>query len=461
MEVKELYPMQLGRLASLIGGRLLRGTPKTPVKHAVSGTRHLREGVVWFCKPQKNTEKQLRSLRSKKSAGVVVPRGWSKRIPSSHAVIEVSDPQKALWKLVHWQRAQSRALFIGITGSAGKTTTKEMLASILSTQYKVLKSVANNNLHSLMPGNLTLLHPQHQIVILEMGMAGFGNIRKQCQIAKPSLGIVTNVGEAHVGKLGDSLANVARAKQELIDGLAPKGTLILNADDAGSKRLSTRRFRGKVITLGIQNPATLQATRVKYTKNGMSFYIGKVPYQIPVWGQHNIYNALAAIAVAKQLKVPTSKIQKGLQSFPAPRMRLQRIKGIKNWLLINDCYNANPSAMVAGLKVLMQVSGKKQSVAVLGDMHSLGKLSLQSHRQVGKFVAQINPSTLITVGTQARQIAKGASLAGYKGKIRSLPNQPETVAHYLRKNIPTGSVLYFKASRKTALEKTVNKIRFR
>lgn len=457
-----MYPMRLGRLASLIGGRLLRGTPQTSVKHAVFGsTRHLREGVVLFFKPQKNVEKQLRSLQIKRSAGVIAPKGWSRRIPPSHAVIEVSDPKQALWKLVHWQRAQSRAIFIGITGSAGKTTTKEMAASILSTKYKVLKSVANNNLYSLMPGNLILLHPKHQVVVLEMGMAGFGNIRKQCLVAKPSLGIVTNVGEAHVGKLGHSLANVARAKQELIDGLAPKGTLILNADDPGSKRLNTRRFRGQVITLGIEKPATIRATRVKYTKNGMSFYIGKVPYHIPVWGRHNIYNALAAIAVAKQLNVPTPWIQKGLQNFPAPRMRLQRIKGIKNWLLINDCYNANPSAMIAGLKVLMRVAGKKQSVAVLGDMHSLGKLSLQSHRQVGKFVAQLNPSTLITVGPQAVQIAKGASAAGYKGKIRSLPNQPETVANYLRKNIPEGSVLYFKASRKTALEKTVNKIRSR
>ena len=121
----------------------------------------------------------------------------------------------------------------------------------------------------------------------------------------------------------------------------------------------------------------------------MSFYIGKVPYQIPIWGRHNVYNALAAIAVARQLNVPTPWIQKGLRSFPAPRMRLQRIKGIKNWLLINDCYNANPSAMIAGLKVLMRVAEKKHSVAVLGDMHSLGKLSLESHRKVGKFVAQI------------------------------------------------------------------------
>lgn len=452
--------MRLGRLASLIGGRLLRGSPRTPVKQATYGkTRHLKERVVLFFNPRKNAEKQLASLQRKRSAGVICPAGWSRKIPSSHAVIEVSDSKKALWKLVHWLRAQSRAVFIGITGSAGKTTTKEMTASILSTKYKVLKSVANNNLYSLMPQNLIQLHPDHQVVVLEMGMAGFGNIRKQCGVAKPSLGIVTNVGEAHVGKLGHSLANVARAKQELINGLTRGGTLILNADDPGSKRLSTRGFRGKVITLGIKNPATIRATRVKYTKNGMSFYIGKVPYQIPIWGRHNVYNALAAIAVARQLNVPTPWIQKGLRSFPAPRMRLQRIKGIKNWLLINDCYNANPSAMIAGLKVLMRVAEKKHSVAVLGDMHSLGKLSLESHRKVGKFVARLNPSALITVGPQAIEIAKGASLAGYKGKIHSLPNQPAKVANYLRKNVPKGSVLYFKASRNTALEKTVNKIR--
>ncbi|MDR6225275.1 UDP-N-acetylmuramoyl-tripeptide--D-alanyl-D-alanine ligase [Desmospora profundinema] len=456
-----MFPIRLGRLASLVGGRLLRGNPQIPVKHAVfDDARYLREGTVLFLKPRL-IQAQRWKLRTKKSAGVIIRRGSTNRIPPPHAVIAVPDVNQAIRTFVRWLRSKSKAVFIGVTGSTGKTTTKEMITSVLMQKYRTLKSYDNNNVAQALPSNLVRLSPFHQVVVLEMGMACLGNIRKHCMLTKPSIGVVTNVGEAHVGSLGNSLENVVQAKQELVDGLRPGGVLILNADDPGSKRLNTARFRGKILRFGVKNPATVRGKDIQFTRDGMSFRVKGVSYQIPIWGKHNVYNALAAIAVAEHLGIPAPFVQKGLRNFSVPSMRLQRIKGIGNRLLINDTYNANPTAMIAGLSVLKNVAGKSHSVAVLGDMHDLGKFSLQGHRRVGKRVAKLNPSALITVGPRSVQIAKEAAAAGYHGNIRSLPNNPEVVAAYIQGNVPAGAILYFKASRRMALEKVVNKLRSR
>ncbi|MFC4077976.1 UDP-N-acetylmuramoyl-tripeptide--D-alanyl-D-alanine ligase [Salinithrix halophila] len=448
-------------MASLLGGRLIRGNPRTPVRHTVyGGTRYLRDGVVLILHPKQNVQRQLKGLYEKKSAGVIVPQGWQHRIPSSHAVITVPDTNQAMWTLVRWQRAKSKAIFIGITGSAGKTTTKEMTAVIAAQRYRTLKSYANNNLASLLHYHLLRLTPRHQVAVLEMGMASLGNIRKQCLYAKPSIGVVTNVGEAHVGSLGSSLANVVRAKQEMVDGVQPGGTLILNVDDPGTRKLNTRRFRGRILTFGIKHPATVRGSHIQYTKAGMTFRVGGALYQIPTWGHHNVYNALAAITIGRQLGVSVPAIQQALRTFPVPKMRLQRLRGRRQWLLINDAYNANPTSMEAGLGVLRRVAGKGHSVAVLGDMHELGKFTQKGHRDVGRVAANLRPSLLITVGPQAAQIAKAAVTAGYPAnQTRSFANHPAKIAAFIYKNVPAGSTLYFKASRKVELERVVKRLR--
>lgn len=398
-------------------------------------------------------------LRAKPSAGVITSSAWKDKVPVHHPLILVSDPTIALWKLAYWQRNRSKALFIGITGSQGKTTTKEMLASILKRKYTTFKSPANHNLAAFIPAHMFYLNSGHQVAVLEMGMSSLGNIREQCSVAKPRIGIVTNVGEAHVGKLGNSLQNVVRAKQELVDGIVPNGLLILNADDPGSKKLSLGRFRGKIITIGINNPATLQAKNVKFLLDGMHFTVNQVPYHIRTWGIHNVYNALAAIAAARELKVPTPIIQRGLLTYYAPWARLQRLSGINRSVLINDAYNANPSSMIAGLKVLQRVAQKRPSIAVLGDIYELGSHSASGHARVGKFVAKVKPTYLITIGPQAAIIARTAAAHGMPAhRIRSFSSQSAALAH-IRSMMPKGAVLYFKASRKVQLEWLVKQLR--
>ncbi|MDR6224305.1 UDP-N-acetylmuramoyl-tripeptide--D-alanyl-D-alanine ligase [Desmospora profundinema] len=456
-----MFQTNLGDLSRLIEGRLLRGRPKTVVRHAAFGyTKSLRTGVVFFFHPQRSAAQQLNALRQKSSSGVIVPPSLASRVPRHHPVIVVKNPLRAIWRVTQRQRKLSRAQFIGVTGSSGKTTTKEMLASILSRQAPTLKSHSNNNLFASMPSNLIPLNGSHRYAVLEMGMASLGNIRNQCSVAKPSIGVVTQVKEAHVGSLGSSLNNVVRAKQELVDGVKPGGLLVLNADDPGSRRLSLARFRGKVITIGIKNQATLRASRIHVHRNGTNFRVGNRHYQIPIWGRHNVYNALAAIAVARHLKVPPSKIAEGLRRFSPPYMRLQPVRGKKKTLLINDAYNANPTSMIAGLRVLKQVGKGSRTFAVLGDMHELGSHSQSGHARVGKIVARLKPDHLITVGPRAATIARQAVAKGYpRHRAASFPLQLAPVRSYIVKRMTPGSVLYFKASRKVSMENLVRALR--
>lgn len=453
--------MTLAKLAQIIGGRIVRGNPNALVKHAIHGKiSSVHPGVVFFLNTSGDISKQLNGLRKKKSAAVVASREWIQRVPSHHPVISVSDATHAAYRLARWLRSQSKAVFIGVTGSSGKTTTKEMIASIAMQKYRTLKSRANNNLFAYIPTNLLPLNPAHQVVVLEMGMASLGNIRKQCLYAKPSIGVITNIREAHVGSLGNSLKNVVKAKRELIEGIRPRGVVILNADDPVSQKLSLKQFRGKVITYGIQRPATFRASQIRFEKNGMSFKVVGHTFFIPIWGMHNVYNALAAIAVGRQLGIPVTAIKKGLRSFQPPSMRLQQLRGIKGLILINDAYNANPSSMIAGLHVLKQLGKNAPTVAVLGDMAELGAYSIQGHRRVGRVVAkQIKPHFLITIGSRAVEIAHSAALNGMsRQRIRSFTSQ-EKAYTFIRKVVPSGAILYFKASRSARLEKLVKKLK--
>ncbi|MBA4494473.1 UDP-N-acetylmuramoyl-tripeptide--D-alanyl-D-alanine ligase [Paenactinomyces guangxiensis] len=455
-----MFPINLGQLSRIIGGQLVRGNANTPISHPIyQSIRYLGPGKVFFLKTKYTNKFSPEELRARKSAGIIATPALAKLVPPHHPLILVPDIDTALWKLAAWQRSQSKALVIGVTGSQGKTTTKEMLASILKQKYITYKSPSNHNIATYIPNHLFHLNGRHQVAVLEMGMSSLGNIRKQCFYARPKIGIVTNVGEAHVGKLGNTLKNVVKAKQEIVDGIDSHGFLILNADDKGSRQLSLRKFHGKVNTVGIKNKATYQAANIRFTRNGMHFTVNGVPYHIKTWGKHQIYNALAAIAAARLLKVPTRLIQQGLAGYHAPSMRLQKLYGIKKYLLINDAYNANPSSMIAGLRVLKRLSKKRKSVAVLGDMSELGSHSTGGHARVGKVVSKIKPTYLITIGPQAAIIARTADLHGMpKTRIRPFPNQSAALT-FIRSAIPAGSILYFKASRKTRLEWLVKQLK--
>lgn len=393
--------------------------------------------------------------------GVVMPTSLYKAVPSTIPLIRVNDSTRAFWQLALWNWRQHRVKVVAITGSAGKTTTTAMLTAILKRKYRLIQTEGNLNTFTFLPNYLTRLSTRHQLLVLEMGMKSLRNIARQCQIVRPSVGAVTNVGEAHAGSLGGA-ARVVRAKQELIDGMQSGGTLFLNADDPRSRKLSTHRFQGKVFYFGTQSPAAIRAERIRYTTRGMQFdvLIGgqRYPILIPVLGVHNVYNALAAIGMARALGLNMTDIQRGLSHFHSPKMRMQLVNGLSRRLLINDAWNANPSAMIAGLKVVRHLANHRPAYAVLGDMLELGEMTRASHQRIGRYVASLPLRGLITIGRHARLISQAALRHGMpRNRVFHFNNHGDLIRHLRR--TPSGSVIYFKASRKLHLERVVRELR--
>jgi UDP-N-acetylmuramoyl-tripeptide--D-alanyl-D-alanine ligase len=328
---------------------------------------------------------------------------------------------------------------------------------VITYRYK-----GNVNTFSFLPNYLIRLKDQHNLLLLEIGMKSLNNIRRQCNIVKPHIGVVTNVGEAHAGSLG-GLSRVVKAKQELVEGVRSGGILYINADDERSKRLDLKRSKAQIRTFGLSDSAQIRGENISYSTKGITFDANvkgkKTTIFIPTYGKHNVYNALAAIGIATSMGVSLAHIKQGLAKFQTPKMRLQVLSSKAGRTLINDAWNANPTAMKAGLGVLQQIAYKRPKVAVLGDMLELGSISNQSHASIGAYVAKLNIDQLITLGSRGRKIAESAIKHGMSPKkIFSFYRHAPLIMH-IKNKVPTKAVVYFKASRKLHLERVVQSLR--
>ncbi|MEQ8200694.1 MAG: UDP-N-acetylmuramoyl-tripeptide--D-alanyl-D-alanine ligase [Syntrophomonadaceae bacterium] len=351
---------------------------------------------------------------------------------------------------------------IAVAGSSGKTTTKEMIASILKRRWRIYKSAKNRTNRDHIRIHRRRIKPSHRAVVLEYSMSYRGHLRRSCQIIQPNMAIVTMVGTAHIGNLGGSLEALIKAKSGIIQHMKPTGTLLLNADDANSQRLDFGRFRGRVIKVGIKKPADYQASRIDYGQRGMNFSVSLAGqtyrFFIPVFGEHNVYNALFAIAAADQLGFRPAQIDKGLRSFRRPphRLRVYRLKrGVR---LLDDTFNANPHSVKAALDVLSRV-GKEHRVAVLGNMSELGRYSERGHREVGEYLAGHEISQLLTYGKKARQIGTAAVAAGLP--VRNVQHSPTRARLHrsLRGAIKHGTTILVKGSHDQHMVRTVRFLR--
>lgn len=352
----------------------------------------------------------------------------------------------------------SRRPVIAITGSAGKTTTKEMLASILKTRWNVFKSIGNMNFYNHTMKYKKQIMPQHRAVVLEYGMSGAGHIKRHCQVIKPNIGIITNIGTAHIGSFGGDIRKLAAAKSELILYMKQTGLLVLNRDDANSKLLITRDFKGKILYVGINQPANYRAKAVHYAPGGMSFKVplnGRdEPFFIPIYGIHHVYNALAAIAVAHRLGFSPANMRLGLHRYQRPIRRLQVHRLSRGIVVIDDSYSANPNAAKAALDVLAHL-GKGQKVAVLGTMLGMGRYSLKGHRDVGKHVASKPIHRLYTFGAAAKPMGTAAVEAGMAASsVRNFVNR-SALHHQLRLVVRPQTVILVKGSHALNMKETV------
>ena len=399
------------------------------------------------------------ALKSRAVAAVVA----ADRAPHSSAeprILAVQDTLVALQRLGAAVRRLWGKRLIGVTGSVGKTTTKDVIAHLLSTQFRVLKSLGNLNNHFGLPLQLLKLEAEHDVAVIEMGMSHAGEIAALCQIAKPDWGVVTSVASVHTENFPDGISGVARAKYELIAALPAGGVAFLNADDPYVSQFG-RDFHGKVVRFAIKHPADVCAKRVEdLGPKGSRFVLDAggvdTPAELPLLGSHNVLNVLAGVAVALEAGVRPSEAVASITSLKAPDKRGQMLE-IAGATIINDSYNSNPRALEAMTDVLASFAAKRR-IAVIGEMLELGLTSPELHRQSGNHIAQRHIDILIGVRGAASFIVEGAAAGGVLAKFVS---QPEDAGDWLAENLRPGDVVLLKASRGVKLERALERLQQR
>ena len=334
----------------------------------------------------------------KGASGVVMDASYvdEKIINAGKPVILVKDSIIALQELAIYKRNLYDIPVIAITGSVGKTSTKDIVASVVKEQYKCLKTEGNLNNHIGLP--LTILKlKDHEALVVEMGMNHFHEIEVLSKIAKPTIAVITNVGTAHIGILG-SRENILKAKLEILEGL--NGSVIINNDNDLLHNWNKENTLYKVVTYGINNNSDYLASNSKYYENYSTFTIDEEIIKVPVSGEHFIYNALCAIAVGKTLNIPINSIKKGIEEFSLSSNRMSLIKG--DYTIIDDTYNANYDSVISALKYLNTLEGRK--IAVLGDMLELGEFANSLHSEIGEKLNDMNVDMVITVGPLSKNI---------------------------------------------------------
>ena len=371
--------------------------------------------------------------------------------------ILVEDTLAALGALAHAWRSQFDVPVVAVTGSNGKTTIKEMIASILIAQagsaQAVHATVGNFNNHIGLPLTLLNMQAKHEYAVLEMGMSHLGEIDYLTHIAKPNVAVIGNAGTAHIGEVG-SRDNIAQAKGEIFAGLAGDGVAVINADDAYAdywKSLNTNRT---VLTFGLKNSADVTA-KVEHDASGQQTVqlvttIGDIGFNFKALGEHNVRNALAASAVAVALAIPLSAIAAGLEKFAGVKGRLTQLEGINQSLVIDDTYNANPDSMRAAIDVLVKLAGTK--LMVMGDMGELGEGALQLHAEIGAYAQQKGVDVFYTLGesSQAAAEAFGNNAMSFT-EVKALIN-------VLQSHMNENTVVLVKGSRFMKMERVVNEI---
>ena len=370
-------------------------------------------------------------------------------------LISVTDPLAALQHLGHAVRMLWGKKLIGVTGSAGKTTTKEIVAHVLARKFRTFKSQGNLNNHFGLPLQLLQLEPEHEIAVIEMGMSHAGEIAALCQIARPDWGIVTNVNAVHLENFPDGIAGVARAKYELIHSLLPSGTAILNADDPYVSQFG-RDFGGRIITYGVQGVAEVKAESIEElgamgSKFQMVTGACRERVTLPLMGIHNIYNALAGAAAGLAAGILPSEVA-GALSEVKPADKRGQILELAGATIINDCYNSNPKAMISMVDALAGFNAKRR-IVVAGEMLELGPSSQDLHREVGRHIAQRGIDLLVGVRGAAKALVEGAREAG--AKKAKFVESPEEAAEVLANELKAGDAVLFKASRGVKLERAL------
>lgn len=455
-----MYSLDCEKLLDIVKGECINGDLNTAVKRICTDSRNISEGD--FFVPIKGSRFDghdfMESALKNGASGCLTQKHTDP--VDNKVIIKVEDTLKALGDIAKSIREKFSIPFVGITGSVGKTSTKEAIAKVLSQKYNILKSKGNFNNEIGLPLTILELEKFHQAGVVEMGARNFGDISYLTAISMPDIAVITNIGVSHIGNFG-SRKNILKAKMEIFEGLRQGGLAILNGDDKllyGLKNF----LKYRTVFFGIEQANDYYAYNIrKAGKNGTYFEImidgAEYEFHIPVPGIHNVYCALAAIAAGVELNVPVKSIIKGISEYRPGNMRLNIVEA-GGFKYINDVYNASPHSMKAALEVLKDIAGNSRTVAILGDMLEMGKWACDSHLLVGKFAVQMDIDYIITVGENGKHIARGAIDEGISEDQVYVFNNNNQVNRFLAGFVKKGDVLLVKGSRGVHMEQIITSL---
>ena len=456
MKVKDCLKAIDGEVISGVGDQVFRGVS--------IDSRALKRSELFICiRGERFDGHDFIEEAQNKKASAIILSDRSKIISkksTTPSVIRVSDTLKALQELARFHRKQIPVQVIGVTGTNGKSTTKEMIASIAEKKFRTIKTKGNlNNLIGL-PLSLFHLSKDDEVAVIEMGMSAAGEIKRLAEIALPQIGVLTNITEGHLIHL-KTLKNVQFAKGELYDALNEQGTAIVNADDPLVLELA-KSVRAKVVTYGIHNEADVKAGDIRPAgKEGFNLNVRlfkeDVPVHLPFLGACNIYNALAAMATGYSLGVEPDGMQVALSNTKLLPNRYE-ITNYKGTTIINDAYNANPKSMHEALETLKNYKCKGCRFFVIGDMLELGTMAKSAHIKLGVDVTEHSIDYLVAVGELSAHVAKSAIASGMDKKNIATAVEHKCAVAFLKKHIRPGDCLLVKGSRGSKMEEVVKRL---
>ena len=447
-----MYNLTIREILQITNGKLVNGSENQEVQNFSKDTRNIQKGDMYVgIKGEKfDGNTYYKQAIENGAMGCILD---SKQIDEEELkefnnIILVEDSIKAIQDLATYKRMQYDIPVVAVTGSVGKTSTKDMIASVLEKKYKVLKTQGNNNNHIGLPFTLLKLK-DHTAVVVEMGMNHFGEISVLTNIAKPTICVITNIGTAHIGNLG-SRENILKAKLEILEGMKKNGTVIVNNDNNLLYDWA-RENKGKfnINTYGIEHTSNYMAYNIQ-TKEDYSIYNievnnDKKKVKVSIPGIPFIYNSLCGVAVGKKLGIDINSIIQGISELELTKKRMEKFENSKGVIIINDSYNASLDSMKPAIEQLKNTSGNKK-IAVLGDMLELGEFSMGLHEQVGEAIVANNIDILITVGSEAKNIAKKAKELNMNENTIFSYNTIEEAIDKIKEIQEKGDVILLKAS---------------
>ena len=436
------------------GGKLITGNENVVCKEFSKDTRTIKEGDIYIGIKGENFDGNVfwKKALDNGAMGVIIQDvEFDKNDIEAYqnkVIIKVEDTLQALYKLASYKRDIYDVPVVAITGSVGKTSTKDLVANVVAQKYKICKTIGNNNNNIGMP--FTILNAPNDIeaFVLEMGMNHFGEIHLLSKIAKPNICIITNIGTSHIGNLG-SRENILKAKLEILDGAQNPYMVVNNDNDLLHKWYEENKDKINIKTYGINEKSDIQAKEIQLHEDGSEYTISlnnkEEKIKVPVGGEHFVLNSLCAIAVGKLLNIENEDIKRGIETFSLTKNRMEIIE-LKNGIkLINDAYNSSVESVKASLAYMNHMKANRR-IAVLGDILETGEFALALHKEIGKIVCENKVDILICSGENAKYIVESAKENGFDEKNIYYFENKENIVDLLRKIIQVEDVILFKAS---------------